>query len=255
MLRDKEVTSFRVSDGNTIKFEYRASLPSTAEIAREYANAGYPDRYVIFTERQTQHTAFSDGSQGLYLSCILRPSIFPSQASSVGPLAALSLALALEEHTSKKIGIGWVSDVYCDGMKLGSCTVEGKLDNYTSYEYLIINYAVKLGEKNFPPRMTDMLRKVFENDNTSVAMIIAKTVLNKFFAAYRNIKAPERIMDEYKNKFALIGQQVKYIEDGKRKPGKIIDLDKKTCALIIENKEGKQIKITSPSCVIIPSKI
>ena len=255
MLSDKEVTSFRVSDGNTIKLEYRTSLPSTIELAREYADAGYPDRYVIFTERETQQSAFSDGSHGLYLSCILRPSIFPSQAGVMGPLSAVSLASALEEHTSKKIGIGWVSDIFCDGIKLGCCSVEGKLDNFTSYEYLIVSFAVKLDEKNFPPRMADMLRKVFEADNTSVSMIIAKTVLNKFFATYRYIKTPERIMEEYKNKFALKNYRVKYIEDGKKRSGKIVEVDKKTFALIIEAKDGTTVKISSPSKVILPNKI
>lgn len=249
MLKDKEVRSFRVSDGNTVRLEYRRNITSTVDIAREYARAGYPDRYVVFAERE------GDMGDGLYLSCILRPSIFPAQAGLIGPLAAVAFATALEEHTSKKLGIGWVSDIYCDGIKVGGCSVEGKLDNFTSYEYMIISFAVRLDEKIFPPRLTDMVRTVFEAENASVAMIIAKTVLNRFFMLYRDLKSPEKHMDLYRAKFALIGAKIKYLSDGKKKSAKVIDVDKKNCTLIIETKDSSTIKVTSPSMVIIPNKL
>ncbi len=251
MLNDKEVISFRVSDGNAVRLEYRSALASTAMLAREYAEAGYPDRYAIFTENQDE----SGDRSGLYLSCILRPSIFPSQAGLIGPLAAVAFATALEEHTSKKMGIGWVSDIYCDGVKLGGCSVEGKLDNFTSYEYMIVTFAIKLDEQIFPPRLTDMVRKVFEDDNTSVAMIIAKTVLNKFFALYRDLKTPEKHMNVYRSKFALLGKKIKYYDNGKKRSARVVDVDKEHCTLLIENKDGARLQIASPSMVIIPNKI
>ncbi|MBE6533066.1 MAG: hypothetical protein E7676_06175 [Ruminococcaceae bacterium] len=249
MLKDKEIVSFRVSDGNTVKLEHRSTLTSTVELAREYARAGYPDRYVIFTERQ------GESESGLYMSCILRPSIFPSQAGLIGPLATVAFAAALEEHTSKKLGIGWVSDIYCDGIKVGGCSVEGKLDNFTSYEYMIITFAVKIDERIFPPRLTDMVRTVFEADNTSVAMIIARTVLNKFFMIYRDLKSPEKHMDAYKAKFALAGKKIKYLSDGKKRLARVVDIDKKNCTLIIEAKDSSILRISSPSMVIIPNKL
>lgn len=257
MLSDKEIVSFRVSDGNTVKMEYRSSLYSTAELAREYANLGYPDRYVIFTERQTSTAPHhSDSAQeGLYLSCILRPSIFPSQAGLIGPMSAVALATALEEHTDKKMGICWVSDVYCDGVKLGGCTVEGKLDNFTSYEYMIINFAVQLDKKKFPPRLADMIREVFEPDNSSVSMIIARTLLNNFFNLYRELKTPEKFMNVYTSKFMLKGKKIRFIDEGRKKRCRVVEIDKKTCTLIIEDSDGQIRFINSPSSVIIPNKI
>lgn len=261
MQNEFNIFSFRASDGNTVKLEYRESLPSTAALAKEYASAGYPDRYTVFTERQTAITALgtplSDGEseKGLFLSCILRPSIFPSQAGSVGPLSALAFALALEEHTAKKMDIGWVSDIYCEGVKIGGINIEGKLDSFTSYEYLIISFAVRLDEKNFPPRLTDMVRRVFEEDNVSVSMIMAKTVLNKFFSVYRELKNPAKLLNFYVAKFALTDKKIKFIEDGKKKSGKVIGINKDDLTLIIEARDGKRINISSPSAVIIPNKL
>ena len=260
MQDDKSVLSFRASDGNTVRLEYRESLPSTAELAKEYAIAGYPDRYAVFTEKQTAISATGapisrgEAEKGLYLSCILRPSIFPSQAGCIGPLSAVALAAALEEHTMKSIGIGWVSDIYCDGVKVGCTEVEGKLDNFTSYEYLIVTFAVKL-DKKFTPRLTDMVRRVFEDGNQSIPIIMAKTVLNRFFAIYREIKNPSKHINHYVNRFALTDKKIKYIEDGKKKTVKVIGVNKENLALIIERKKGEQIQVTSPSSVIIPNKL
>ena len=253
--------TFRASDGNTVKLEYSPSLPSAALLAKEYAASGVKDRYIVFTERQTALSALGtplaegESENGIYISCILRPSIFPSQAGLIGPLGALAFASALEEHSPKKFGIGWVSDIYCEGKKIGGCFVEGKFDSFTSYEYLIVNFAVKTDKENFPPRLTDMVRQVFEEGNISLGMIVAKTVINRFFNIYRDLKNPGKNMDKYKERFVLTGKKIKYIEEGKKKTAKVVSIDKKHCTLNIESKDGRQISVTSPSSVIIPNKI
>ena len=261
MQDEANIMTFRASDGNTVKLEYHKSLPSASALAREYARKGYPDRYVVFAEKQTEESAIggsvseNNPESGLYLSCILRPSIFPSQAGALGALSAVAFSLALEEHTMQKIGIGWVSDIYCGGIKIGYTSVEGKLDDYTSYEYLIVNFAVKLDPKKFTPRLTDMIRRVFEDESLSIPTIMAKTVLNRFFAIYREIKNPAKHLNNYAAKFALADKKIKYIENGKKKTVKIIGINKSNLALTIETKDGRIIDVTSPSAVILPSKI
>ena len=260
-MRIENLFTFRASDGNTVKMEYSPSLPSAAQLAKEYAASGVNDRYIVFTERQTAVSALgtplSDGDveNGIYISCILRPSIFPSQAGLIGPLSALAFASALEEHSPKRFGIGWVSDIYCEGRKIGRCFVEGKLDSMTSYEYLIVNFAVRTDKNNFPPRLTDMVRQVFEDGNISVGMIMAKTIINRFFSIYRDFKNPEKNMDKYKERFILIGKKIKYIDGGKKSNAKVISVDKSNCALNIELRNGRQVTVNSPSSVIIPNKI
>ena len=260
-MQNSNVYTFRASDGNAVKLEYRESLPSSAELAREYAASGYPDRYVVFTERQTAVSALghsisdSEGERGLYISCILRPSIFSSQAGLIGPFSALALTTALEEHSAKELGIAWVSDIFCNRKKIGGCWVEGKLDSYSSYEYLIVNMSVKMDKRNFPPRLTDMMRQVFENDNVSVGMIMAKSALNKFFSIYRELKSPQKHMETYKAKFILEGKKIKYNDGQNKRTVKVVGVDKENCSLIAEAKDGEILHITSPSSVIIPNKI
>ena len=253
------VSSMRAQDGSMIKLECHDALHSTSKLARAYAKIGYPDRYVIFAEHLIEAGADGQakevGEKGIYMSCILRPSIFPSQAALISSLSAAATATALGEHTSKNIGIGWVSNIYCDGKMIGNISIEGRLDNFTSYEYLIINFSLALSDDNFPPRVTDLIKKVFEKDNSSIGIIIAKDILNKFFLFYSNRQNHTKFMDIYGQKFIMRGTKVAYNTDGKRKSGKVLGVDPENCALLVETRTKDVIRISTPSCVNIPKII
>ena len=45
-------STFRLADGNVVQFEQYGTLPSTIALAREYAKNGYPDKYVVFSQKQ-----------------------------------------------------------------------------------------------------------------------------------------------------------------------------------------------------------
>ena len=213
---------------------------------------GYPDRYVVMTESERQR---GSEKKGLYMSLILRPSFFPSQAALLSSLATVALLTALKEHTTKHLGIGWVSGVYCEGRSKGGVTIEGKLDNFTSYEYIIISLSVMLSDENFPPRLTDLVRKIFEKENSSIAMIIAKTVLNKFFPLYANMRTNTKFMNQYRQSFLLHGKKIKRICDGKKRSCRALGINSEDGALIVEMKNGTIENITSPIGVLIPKKI
>ncbi|MBR2651018.1 MAG: hypothetical protein IKD45_05090 [Clostridia bacterium] len=251
----------RTQEGKILHLECHESVPSTHELARSYATLGYTDGYVVFSEVQTKYSSIGaplpagSSERGVYLSCILRPSIFPSQAGSLGAMAAVSLLTALEEHTVKRLGIGWVSDIFCEGKKIGTATIEGKLDNFSAYEYIIISFSVKLSDADFPPRVSDLVNKIFGSENISIPFIIAKNILSKFFSFYpKRIKSGERFMDIYKRKFILSDLRTKYYEGGKKKRCKIIGIDSNDGKLVIETRGGELKSIANRS-VIIPNKI
>lgn len=251
----------RTKDGTLIHFECHDSVESTAALARKYAECGYSDRYIVFSENQTKLSAVGkplgagEVEHGIFISCILRPSIFPSQAGFLGIMSAVSLIKALEEHTTKRLGLGWISDIYCEGKKIGCVTTEGKLDNFSSYEYIIITFSVRLSNDTFPPRLADLVKKVFESENTSINMIIAKNILNKFFDLYpRCIKSPDKFIDHYKQKFLLRGRKTKFFHGGKRRTCKILGVDITDGTLIVEYK-SKLIKISAQRNIVMPNKI
>ena len=253
-MEENKVISIRESDGSIITLEAHASLPSTSAVARDYALAGKPDRYVVFAEERVNPDGSKD--RGVFMSIILRPSFFPSQAALLGCMTGVAIITALEEHTTKQIGIGWINDVYCEGVRIGSAAIEGKLDNFTAYEYLIVNFSLKLDPKSFPPRLTDMIVEVFERDKSSIQMIIARNILSKFFRFYTNLKNSAKYMDIYSLKFVLRGTSVRYDYNGKRRRCKILGIDVNTGELIV-NLRGVSTdhRITSRSSVSIPKRI
>ena len=107
----KSIVTYREVDGSIINFEAHSSLKSPIELARYYAREkNYPDRYVVFTDRlnkskaTTKRNVESEAEYGIFMSCILRPSIFPSQAPLLSAMSAAAVASALESHTDKDIG-------------------------------------------------------------------------------------------------------------------------------------------------------
>lgn len=252
----------RTKDGKILHLECHESLPSTHELARSYARAGYADGYVVFSEYQTKYGSLGQklppesSEHGVYLSCILRPSIFPSQAGFLGAMSAVAFITALEEQTDKRLGIGWISDIFCEGERIGTTSTEGKLDNHMTYEYIIISFSIRLSDEYFPPRLSDMIKKVFESENTSIPLIIAKNILSKYFALYpKKVKSPETFMEIYKRKFVLAGIGARYIENGKKKRCKILGVEGADGRLIIEGKDGEIKHISANRNIILPNKI
>lgn len=253
--------TLRMPDGNVIQLERYDTLNSTAALAREYARSGYPDKFVIFAENQMITATQSEKGKkpeiqkGIFMSCILRPSFFPSQASFLGVLTSVSMIEALQEHTNRSLGLGWGCDLYCEGRLFANAALEGKLDSFGSYEYLIVTFRILLDDDNFPPRMVDIVRKVFESDGSSIPMIIAKNVLAKFFSLYPSVKNPEKFFEIYRRKFILRGVHTKYFEDGKRVPCRILGVDPESARLIVESRRGEVKMIGSRSKILLPEKV
>ena len=257
----KSIVSYREADGSIINFEAHSSLKSPLALAEYYATEkNYPDRYVVFTEKLITSKAAnknmeSEAEYGIFMSCILRPSIFPSQASLLSAMSTAAAATALGEHTEKAIGIGWVNDIYCDKVKIGNVSIEGKLDDFTTYEYIIVSFNIKISKENFPPRLKDIVKKVFQAENTSVNMVIARTILTHFFKFYQSLRTPESFMEAYNELFAFRGKKVKYLKDEKWKSYKVLGIDSKSGTLILDNGKRKPIHVSSPTLIQNPKKI
>ena len=248
------ILNIREPDGSVVKLEYHDTLPSTSNLAKIYAKSGYPDRYVVFAENKIAPDGKGAKIPGVYLSCLLRPSFFPSQATFLTSLSTVAAVTALEEHTTKQLGIGWASTVYCDGKIIGNVSVEGKLDG-AFYEYILVNFSLALSKEDFPARLTDIIKKVFEKDNNSVPMIIGKNIISKFFSLYSNMKNTAKFMDIYRQKFILRGKYIKRDIDGKKTKYKVLGIEQKNCSLLVEDRDGKVLTLSSPRSVILPKKV
>ena len=62
-------------------------------------------------------------------------------------------------------------------------------------------------------------------------------------------------MKEYTDRFALRGKKVKYRTDDKWKSYKVLGVNAKTGALILDNGKLDDIIVTSPALITTPKKI
>ena len=255
------VIKIRTSDGGIAQLECHDSVTSTALLAKKYANSGYPDRYMVFSRAQTQVGVFGeklgDGqvARGLFLSCILRPSMFPSQAGLLRVLSVVALTSALDTYAGNPLSIGWVSDVFCSGKKIGGVALEGKLDSYSAYEYVIVTFRLKFSQKNFPPRLCDMVERVFDTQNSAAEFIVAKNIISRFFPLYFGMKNQSKYMDTYNKRLGMIGKKAKLIVKGHKIKCRVNGINTASGALIVDVKKAGLTEVSSPTAIILPKRI
>ena len=100
-----------------------------------------------------------------------------------------------------------------------------------------------------------MVKQVFGTGNTSISMIIAKDILNRFFSLYANARASSKFMDYYREKFLLRGRRVTFLEDGKKRGARVLGFDTASYALMLEGRGDRIHYVTSPKNIILPKKI
>lgn len=254
------VQTIRMSDGNIIKLERHDALTSVRDLAREYARSGYPDRYAVFAQKQSDTTLTgtkprSTYENGIFLSCILRPSFFPSQAAFLGHLTATAIAGALQARCTKPIGIGWISEIYCNGKKIGRCSIEGRLDALGAYEYLIVHIALALRAEYFPMRLSDMVHHVFADGSHDMSIILAREILDRFFGLYAHLRTPSKFLEQYRQQFALCGSKVRLSADERRMRCTVTGVDATGGGLCVTLPNGDQRTLTHATAVETPARI
>jgi len=98
------------------KLHLELSTASTQILAKRAAHSGVPEGHFWVSEVQTQGRGrlgrqWNSGFGGLWFSLILRPQVPPSRASSIGMLAALTLAETIQAVTRQKTYLKWPNDI------------------------------------------------------------------------------------------------------------------------------------------------
>ncbi|HUU27633.1 MAG TPA: biotin--[acetyl-CoA-carboxylase] ligase [archaeon] len=139
-------------------FAYRI-IGSTNEAARQLAETGAPDGTLLVAEEQRKGRGrfggswYSPSGGGIWASLILRPGIRPAQLGSLPMLAALSICLAVEEHTGLKPQIKWPNDLYLNGKKLAGVLCEAGMRG-DELKYVVLGFGINVNIERFPPELS-----------------------------------------------------------------------------------------------------
>ncbi len=236
-----QVSHFMKKCRNVAVFE---TLPSTNKTAKDFAEQGAEEGFIVVAESQTAGRgrlgrSFFSPTGGLYFSVILRP-CFNAQVSILATVAAaVATARVLERHSRRTAEIKWVNDIYMANRKVCGILTEGSFNAETAkLDYAVLGIGINLfvPQEGFPQDIANIAGAVFsEKEVTSLkkAQIIAE-ITDEFFALYEDIEN-RSFLEEYRRRSWLQGKEVYYERNGTINYGTVVGIDDEARLLVMQN--------------------
>lgn len=179
-------------------------------LKREYA--GLPDQSVVLADHQTQGRGrlgriWSDNSDSLTFSLLLKSGIRPKSSSLLPLLAGASLILTL-----KKLGIEatikWPNDILLQGKKVCGILAEAIYD--PDLKAIILGIGLNLNDKAFPAEIQNKAISLYQvTGRRFVPMEVLHLFLNEFDVLYANFsKGRKDFLPIVKAHFFLTGKRI-----------------------------------------------
>ena len=153
-------------------------LPSTADLLREQAEAGEPERLAVLARRQTagrgtRGRSWESPAGNLYLSVLLRPSVPVREVPQWGLLAAVAVHAALAPHAAG-LSLKWPNDLLLGGAKCAGILSEVALSAEGRLDWLAFGIGVNLASApEVPGRATAALPAPAPAPEEAAAALIA----------------------------------------------------------------------------------
>jgi len=144
------------------QIEYRPSVASTNDVAKELARAGAPEGLMVIADEQTAGRGrlgrawSTPRGSALAISLVLRPSLPPYEAPRITLVAAVAVAEAVRAVTGLPAGIKWPNDIQIGGRKLCGILTEMEAEmERVSFVVCGIGLNVNLAREQFPPEIRE----------------------------------------------------------------------------------------------------
>lgn len=214
-----------------LKPEYRdldltvlPTAPSTNALVREKANQGRPEGCIIIACEQTDGRGrygrqfFSPVDSGVYLSLLLRPTVYsPQQATCLTAAAAAAMCQAIEAVTGQQPGIKWVNDIFLHGKKVCGILTEAAVGLETgALDYMVLGAGVNLYPpvKGFPEEIQPIAGSVLERSCPEAKNRLVGEFLNRFWYFYTHPEC-RAYLEDYRARSLAIGRNVTVLSAGK----------------------------------------
>ncbi len=245
LLSETEIRRWLTTKQIGYELEIHDQLDSTNNRAKARASAGAPHGLAVITDSQTGgrgrrgRSFFSPGHTGIYLTCVLRPSCTPEQASLLTSLAAVATARAIEKVADTDVKIKWVNDLYIGDKKICGILSEAGMNMESGQlDYVVVGIGVNTARMEFPPELRDIATSVGNETGTDPDRnrLIAE-ILNEMEKLYDTMDSAA-FLRESRRRSNVIGREITVIEGEKTYPARAVDIDSRG-HLIIETAEGR----------------
>lgn len=207
--------------------EEKTEHTSLVDLAREGKGEGYV-RY----NRTAENTVNTSDAPGMVLRILIRPAMHAQAAGRLAAITAVAVARALERYSDMQIGIRWLNDLYCGSRRMATMFTHAQTKPDGYFDYAVIRVAIAIADEDFPPRLGDVIRRVFNNETISLSALLAEAIVQEFFSIYDDVTLHPAYMEEYRKRSTVIGRRVKVLVDGGYAVGRIADIDENACPVV-----------------------
>lgn len=133
------------------KIVYRDTVTSTQDLAHKLAREGAEHGTVVIANEQTASKGrmnrkwYSAADDGIWMSIILRPKLFPYEAPRLTLLAAASIAETLTHTIKINPKIKWPNDLLLNGKKFCGILTEMHAEQDT-IDYLVVGIGINVNQ-------------------------------------------------------------------------------------------------------------
>lgn len=172
---------------------------STNSIALDLGHAGEPHGAIVLAEEQTGgrgragRSWYSEKTNGIYMSVLLRSQISPIVAPVITLVAGLAVRDAVQEETGVAGDLRWPNDVLADGKKFSGILTE-MYAKPSQVRFVIVGIGINVNHTAMPAELTRVA--------TSLRLITGKPV-SRLQLLVRLL----RRLDSYYNRFLAEGSR------------------------------------------------
>lgn len=239
--------------GQSLK--YLQQVDSTNLYAKRMAEDDFIEGTVVIAEEQLKGKGrlgrawVSPKEKGIWMTIMLKPKINTADAAKITLLAACAVCKAIEEKCGVYPKIKWPNDIVLNGRKLcGILTEMGAEQDEITYLIVGIGINANLEEQDFPPELQEIATSIrIEKGSPIIRKDLAAAIINEFENHYKAFIVSSSIKsfnEEYKQKSAVLGKEVRVISSTMQLIGTVTDISPEG-QLILKLEDGSLREIIS----------
>ena len=233
---------------------------STNDVAYELAEKGMREGTVIISEEQTAGKGrhgrkwLSPPKGGIYLSCILRPGIVPTEIPRITLLGAVAVAKAVRKASGLPAMIKWPNDILVNSRKVCGILTEMKAEQ-DRVHFIVVGIGINVNTKaKYLPRgassvKEELCRSKLEREVSRIELTrnILEFIEEDYFVMKE--KGFKPIMEEWRHLSAILGSRIRVVLQNRSFEGQAYDIDD-TGALLVRRDAGVMERVSSGDVVM-----
>ncbi len=265
----ERVTPAEIRDGLTSavlghRVEYRESVGSTNEVAKQMARDGAPEGLLVIAEEQTGgkgrlgRTWASPPGVGIWMSVVLRPPLPPYEAARLTLCAAVAVAAAVQVSTGVPAGIKWPNDIVVQDRKVCGILTELEADwDRVNFAVVGVGINVNTPAADFPPELQATATSLLAEAGRPVARApLVRAILVGLEEAYLQTLDGhfDRVLERWRLFSATLGREVHILPVNPGQPGYVglaEDLDPDG-ALVVRLPDGERRRVLAGEVSLRP---